>query len=95
MIMKTVSDIKRLAAQAGATIEEDEGYRDMRVLQIIAPGGKRWLDGHVKMIRVEWATGKSPSAQQHNAAEWLVIAEAVECGLEDIPAEDAELYAVD
>lgn len=93
--MKTKADIERLAKAAGATLEEDEGYRDMRTFQIVAPDGKRWVDGGCIHIKVEWAKGATPSAQEHNRGEWLIIKEAVECGLEEIPAEEAYIYAKD
>lgn len=93
--MKTKADLERLAKAWGATLEEDQGWRDMRTFQIVAPEGQRWLDGHVLCIKVEWAKGAAKHAVRYNEDEWQVIKEAVECGLEPIPAEDAYLYAVD
>lgn len=93
--MKTKADIERLAKAAGATLEEDEGYRDMRTFQIVAPDGQWWIAGCVRCIKVEWAQGATKHARLHNDAEWLCIKEAVECGLEPIPADEAYLYAVD
>lgn len=89
------SNLTRLAQSAGATLEEDTGYRDMRCFQIVAPDGKRWVDGGVTCIRIEWATGSSLSAREHNEAEYLVVKEAVEFGLEDIPEFESYLYATD
>ena len=85
--MKTKAELERLATTAGATLEEDHGYRDMRTFQIVAPDGRQWVDGGVTSIRVEWAKGATAHATKHNEAEYLVVSEAVECGLEEIPAE--------
>ena len=76
-------------------MEEDEGYRDMRTFQIVAPEGQWWIDCCVRCIKVEWASGATKHARQHNEAEWLGTKEAVECGLEPIPADQAYLYATD
>lgn len=93
--MKTKADLERLAKSAGATLEEDEGYRDMRVFQIVAPDGKRWVDGGCMHVRIDWAQGRKPDAVKFNDAEYLIAKEAVECGLEEIPAEEAYIYASD
>lgn len=93
--MKTRADIERLAKAAGATLEEDEGYRDMRRLQIVAPDGKRWRDGSVLCLLVEWAKGSTPGAVKHNEDAYRDATSRIACGLENIPAEEAELYAVD
>ncbi len=92
-VMKTKADLDRLSKSAGATLEEDEGYRDMRTFQIVAPDGKRWVDGGCIHIKVEWAKGTTKHALEHNRAEWLIISEAVACGLEEIPSEEAYVYA--
>ena len=84
--MKTKSDIERLAKAAGATLEEDHGYRDMRTLQIVAPEGKQWSDGGATSIRVEWAKGSTPSALKCNEDAYRDAASRVACGLE--PSED-------
>lgn len=80
--MKTKSDLERLAKQAGATLEEDHGYRDMRTFQIVAPDGKQWADG-VTCIKVEWAKGRTPHALAHNATEWRIAEDRVRGGLVD------------
>lgn len=73
----------------GATVEEDTGYRDMRVFQVEAPEGHVWV-GDVSSIRVEWAKGNTPSARAHNAAELLCVKEAMECGYEPEPSPSNE-----
>lgn len=85
---KTPKDLKQLACVAGATLEEDEGYRSMRVFQIVAPKGYRWISGRVACIRVEWA-------KDSNGLEFMIARQAVDCGLESIPADELYLYAED
>lgn len=87
MKLRTKSDLNRLATSVGATIEEDEGYRDMRVFQLVSPKGQRWVEGIVH-IRVEWATGKA--CQSFNESAYADAVARVSGGLEPIP--DSELY---
>jgi len=91
--MKTKTHLERLAAKTGATLEEDDGYRDMRVFQLVAPEGKIWIDGGVTSIRVEWAKGSGRHAVEHNEAEYLVVSEAAECGMEPMTEEQLADYA--
>lgn len=93
--MKTKLNIERLAESAGATLEEDVGHRDMRVFQVVAPKGKRWHDGGVVCLRLYWARGFTPSAVKYNDGAYRDVASRIARGLENIPAEEAELYAVD
>ena len=78
--MKTKADLERLAKSAGATLEEDEGYRDMRVFQIVAPDGKRWVDGGCMHVRIDWAQGRKPDAVKFNDAELLGVPTIVVVG---------------
>lgn len=40
--MKTIASYRALAKTVGATVEEDSGCRESRILQIVAPDGKLW-----------------------------------------------------
>lgn len=91
--MRTKADIERLAKAAGATLEEDEGYRDMRTLQIVAPAGKLWHDGGVQCLRIEWAKGTTPKAVEYNEVAYRDTESRIRCGLYDMTPEEAELYA--
>lgn len=51
-----ISDLRRAAKEAGATVERDSEGR-YTVYQIIAPEGKLWADGACSAMRVEWLTG--------------------------------------
>ncbi len=93
--MKTKRDLERLAELVGATLEEDSGWRDMRVFQIIAPKGQRWISDSVVSIKIEWAKGHSESDRKYNESEFALASERVACGFKPIPAEDLYLYAED
>jgi hypothetical protein len=93
--MKTKADLERLAKTAGASLEEDLPWRDMRTFQIVAPDGMRWTDGSTTCLRVDWAKGSSQHSAKFNANAYLDASSRIACGLEPIPAADAYLYALD
>jgi hypothetical protein len=88
-----LGDVKRAAAKAGGTVEEDTGYRDMRVLQVVAPHGYLWVGNDCQCTRVEWATGKAPHAISANEQTFASLAEMLSHGLREMTAEECELYA--
>jgi hypothetical protein len=88
----TKSDLVRLARLKGGTVEEDTGYRDVRVFQVIAPNGRRWVDG-VQCIQVERATGSTEDVHNFNRASWAQIVNRLTRGHEAIPADELEAYA--
>lgn len=92
--MKTLTDIKRAVAKVGATVEEDCGYRDMRVFQLVAPDGKLWAGTDCQCEPVQWATGSSHHAIAHNEAAFRDILDTLSHGLRDMTPEEAEEYAV-
>lgn len=95
----TVKDVRRAIEKAGGTMEEDEGYRDMRTLQAVAPDGKLWACGSLHCLRIEWATGRTAQAQAYNGHEYRDLEERLACGLEDDPEwnpdEDAPVKPAD
>lgn len=93
--MRTKTDLEKLAKRAGATLEEDEGYRDMHTFQIVAPDGKWWAASFTIHLRVEWARGTSRSAVAFNEDAYNDAASRVAHGLEDIPETELYLYATD
>jgi len=93
--MKTLNDIKRAVAKAGATVEEDCGYRDMRVIQLVAPVGKLWAGTDCQCEPVQWACGSAPHAVQHNDEAFADILDTLSHGLRAMTEEEAADYAED
>ena len=93
--MKTLNDIKRAVAKAGATVEEDCGYRDMRVIQLVAPVGKLWAGTDCQCEPVQWACGSAPHAVQHNEQAFADILDTLSHGLREMTLEEAANYAED
>jgi hypothetical protein len=93
--MKTKSDINRLALKWCAALEEDEGYRGMRVFQFVAPHGRRWNCDDILSLRLEWATGATPQAVKFNQAAYIGIESRLRCGTAPIPNDEAYLYQTD
>lgn len=91
--MKTLNDIKRAAAKVGATVEEDTGYRDMRVFQLVAPDGKLWNATDCQCERVHWACGAAPHAITHNESAYRDILGTVSLGLRDMTEAEKLEYA--
>ena len=91
--MKTLNDIKRAVAKAGATVEEDAGYRDMRVFQLVAPSGKLWAGNDCQCKPVQWATGASTQARQFNESQFADIFDTLLHGLRDMTEEEAADYS--
>lgn len=92
LTIPTIANLRRLCERNGGLLEEDEGYRDMRVLQVVAPDGQVWEEG-VKHLKVEWQRGNSDAAQKHNHAQM----ESVEQRLNhrDMTPEEADMCAED
>jgi len=90
--MKNKASLERLAQSAGGTLEEDHGYRDMRVFQIVAPERFLWASGGVTCVRLDWARGSSPESAAFNEAEYLITKEALDCGLEPMTDEQLSHY---
>ncbi len=87
--MKTIGHIKRAVAQVGGTVEEDAGYRDMRVLQLVAPAGMLWAGTDCQCEPVSWATGSSALAQAHNEEAFADILDTLSHGVRAMTAEEA------
>ena len=92
--MKTPTQLRRVIEAAGAVMEEDEGTRDMRTFQAVAPDGMIWQEGCV-CLRVEWFRGTSRLAEMFNEAEYKSLAERVSFGLREQTPEERELTATD
>lgn len=86
--MKTKKDFAKLVERCGGTLEEDTGYRNMRVYQAVAPDGKLWAGDDVQCLRIE--TCKASSEDDYEWARAIL-----ERGLRDITPEEAEFYAED
>jgi hypothetical protein len=91
----TIRDLRKRVSLAGGTLEEDPGYRTMRVFQAVAPDGKRWRANGCVHYRVEFDTQRGAQPAGYNQSEWQRVCEAMTMGLEDIPAEEADQYAED
>lgn len=72
--MKTPRQLKILVTKLGGTLEEDNGLRDMRCFQAVAPDGYLW-NGDTLHIRIDWATGSSTHAIAANEAMFKMVAE--------------------
>ena len=91
--MKTLNDIKRVVTKAGGTVEEDCGYRDMRVFQLVAPSGKLWAGNDCQCEPVQWATGASTKARQFNESQFADILDTLSHGLREMTFEEAADYS--
>ena len=92
--MNIKQKLELAAAKYGATVEEDPGYRNMRVFQLVAPQGKIWEEG-VLHIRVELQRGNSPVAQTFNAQEITHAIENMSNGARPMTDIEKELCADD
>lgn len=90
----TTRDLQRLAQRYGATLEEDNGLRDMRVFQIVAPRGFRWLDGAI-CLRIDWQTGSGGDADRFNSESLRDAETRLRGGMEAIPESESYLYPED
>jgi hypothetical protein len=68
----TTTDLKRAAAKHGGTVEDESGQR-WKVYQCVSPEHRRWIEGGVHAIRVEWEP-----AQRDATWKDEVIADAIE-----------------
>jgi hypothetical protein len=93
--MKTLKDIQRAAREADGHVEEDCGYRDMRLFQLVAPAGKLWAGTGCKCNPVQWACGTTPHAVAHNEAAFSSILETLSHGLREMTPDEADEYAED
>jgi len=73
--MTTRAQLNREADKHGATVEDDSSGR-WRVLQIVAPEGKLWVDGSCTCLRVEWIAPGATEAFDDAIAR-------MNCGLEE------------
>lgn len=93
--MITIKDLQRKARTHGATVEEDCGYRNMRVFQVVAPTGQRWSANDSIHIRVEISRGTNFRSWKFNQRAWADFTSRIEFGLEPIPESEAYLYTED
>jgi hypothetical protein len=93
--VKTLNDIKRAVAKVGGTVEEDCGYRDMRVFQLVAPAGKLWAGTDCQCEPIQWACGSAPHAVKYNEAVFADILDTLSHGLRAMTEEEAYEYAED
>jgi hypothetical protein len=91
--MKTISQLRAAVLKAGGTLEEDTGYRDMRVLQLVAPKGKLWSGADVQSYPVHWAKGNSTHAVEYNERNAFADAmDTINHGLRDMTEDEKPLY---
>lgn len=90
--MKTTTHLRQAVELAGGKLEEDEGRRDMRCFQAVAPDGRIWQGGSV-CLRINWARGSSASAIAYNESEYADTVARLSSGLRDQTPEEVELYA--
>ena len=92
-VMKSIRDIRRAVSTVGGTVEEDCGYRDMRVLQLVAPAGKLWTGNDCQCEPVSWATGSSPQARAYNETAFADILDTLSHGVREMTPEEREEHA--
>lgn len=90
--MTSKQELQALARRTGGRLEEDEGYREMRVFQLVAPAGKLWTEG-VRAIRLEMSTARTPQALAYNRA--LLREAGQRAVLRDMLPDELDLYATD
>lgn len=93
--MKTPNQLKALVTRAGGVLEEDEGFSDTRIFQVVAPTGKLWACDDLHCLVVCWARGNSDQAYRHNEEAYADVSNRLSFGLRDMTEEDSELYAED
>ena len=78
-----VSELKRAASRVGGVLVPwSAGYYEG--FHVEAPLGKRWVDGGVMALRVEWAQGD----RGYKADAIQDAIDRVECGLRDATPEE-------
>ena len=92
--MKTKRDLERVIVAAGGTLEEDDGLRDMRCFQAVAPDGLIWEEG-VVCIRIDWAKGEHAQAVAFNESEFKSLCERLSFGLRGMTADEKWAAGVD
>lgn len=93
--MKTIADIKRIAASAGGTVEEDHGHRDMRKIQVCSQPGRLWSGNDCIHIPIDWAKGNSPSAIRHNEETFRSLTETLSHGQRDMTEQEAVICSTE
>lgn len=89
--MKSVSQLRTLVTKAGGTLEEDEGFRDARVFQAVAPKGKLWKCSDLSCLVIIWKRG----IYQDNEDVFSDVRQRVSFGLRDMTQDEMEIYAED
>jgi hypothetical protein len=82
--------LARAAAKVGATVEEDTGYRSMRVFQVCAPDGKVWEDGPCVHLRCDIESERSAQGLAYNDGEAKVARKRIASGLRAIRPDEVE-----
>lgn len=93
--MITQNDYFKLAKSVDATLEEDSGYRDIQVFQMVAPKGKLWISEDSPNLRFEIATGNTDSAKKFNQVEFDCVCGNVSVGFREMSEEEKDLFAED
>ena len=79
----------------GGRLEEDEGIRDLRCLQLCAPEGKIWVNTDLHTMRLDWARGGSVQSGQYNLGAYNDAIERMSGGLREMTEDERELYSED
>lgn len=85
---KTIATLRAKARSLGATVESDSDDR-WKVYQVVAPVGKRWVEGGVHTLRVEWDSGQGAVGAEMRAESIADAIDRMSQGLEDC-ANDCE-----
>jgi len=91
--MTLVCKLRLAAVKAGGTLEEDEGRRDMRVFQAVAPSGHVWAGNDCVHVRIDWASGSGPRVAEFNASAFDSALQTISHGLRLMTPEETELCA--
>jgi len=85
-------DIRNAVEKVGATVEEDCGFRDMRVIQLVAPMGKLWAGTDCQSEPIHWACGSSVHAVACNETAFSYILDTLSHGLRDMTIAERDDY---
>lgn len=92
--MNTPTQLRRIIEASGARMEEDEGSRDMRTFQAVAPIGMIWNEGCV-CIRIDWARGSSAQAVAFNDSQFKSTSERIGYGFRPMTEDEKDMCSED
>ena len=79
----------------GGRLEEDEGIRDLRCLQLCAPEGFIWVNTDLHTMRLDWVRGSSVQSEKWNQDAYNDAIERMSGGLREMTKDERELYSED